>query len=138
MLEVWSFSINKGNIFGKKQKFSTPLQSFFLFSVSVNCIVLDWFITKIILILQKFVLRLLEMVANQGSRLEQSYVIKFLVAKCKPCEIYTIFDVCWEARFCQKNWLNVSLPLQTWVEKKIHNMETHWLSSKESSGHSNQ
>ena len=29
------------------------------------------------------------------------------------------------------NWLNIDLPLQAWVEKTVHGMETHWLSSKE-------
>ena len=29
------------------------------------------------------------------------------------------------------NWVNISLPLETWVKKTVHGVEAHWLSSKE-------
>ena len=43
-------------------------------------------------------------------------------------------DVLREACFNQKiftNELNIGLPLQTWVEKIIFRMETHWFPGKE-------
>ena len=57
------------------------------------------------------------MVANQTdcSRLEQRSIIKFLMAKCKPCEIYQrICDVYGEVHSNQKmftNELNMGLIL---------------------------
>ena len=71
------------------------------------CIDWNWFMAKIISISQNDVLRLFKMVANQTkcSRLEQRFVIKFLLAeKCKPCEIYgRKCDVYGEAYFSRKN-----------------------------------
>ena len=79
------------------------------------------------------------MVANQKecSRFQRS-VIKILVAeKSKLCEIYRrMCDVSREACFSKKkkrkkkkkmftNELNMSLPLQTRVEKIVHRMKTH-------------
>ena len=79
-----------------------------------------------------------KMVANQteASRLEQRTVIKFLMAqKCKPCEIYRrMHGVYWEAYFSQRifsNGLNMGLPIQAWVDKSVHRVETYWLSGKE-------
>ena len=55
--------------------------------------------------------------------------------KCKPCEIYRrVCSVYVEACFNQKiftNWQNMDLPRQALVEKTIHGVEAHRLSSKE-------
>ena len=68
---------------------------------------------------------------HKCSRLEQSSVIKLLVAeKYKPFEIYgRIWDVYRESIFT--NGLNMDLPLWAWVKKTVHGMETHWLFCKE-------
>ena len=63
--------------------------------------------------------------------LDQMSVIKFLLAKkYKPCEIYRrMYDVYWEACFNPKkclSGLNMGLPLQAWMEKTVHEVETHW------------
>ena len=86
-----------------------------------------------------FVLRKFKTATNQTehSRFEQRSLIKFLVAeKCKPCEIYRrTCDVYREAYFSKNkkgftNWLNINLPLQDWVKKTIHGVETYRFSGK--------
>ena len=67
---------------------------------------------------------------TEYSRLEQRSVMKFLMAEnCKPCEIYRrIWEVYREAYFSIKmftNMLNMSLPLQAQVKKKVQGVETH-------------
>ena len=80
-----------------------------------------------------FALRLFKMAINQSAP-GLNRVIKFWVAvKCKTCEIYRC-DVFREAYSSQKmftNGLNMGLPLQIRVKKTIHQVKTHWLSSKE-------
>ena len=85
-----------------------------------------------------FLLKLFKMAKNQTdhSRFEQKSVIRFLMAKkCKPCHIYTrMCDVWRKTCFSQKmftNRLNIGLLLWDWMEKTVHRVETHWLSSKE-------
>ena len=73
----------------------------------------------------------------ENSRLEQRSVIKFMLAeKCKPCDIYKwMSNVFQEARSRKKNIfinvLNMRLALQAWIEKTVHEVETHWQSGKE-------
>ena len=66
----------------------------------------NWFFSNIILILQRYVLWLFKIVANQADCfwLQQSSVIKFLVTeKCKPCEICRrMYDVYVERCFSKK------------------------------------
>ena len=69
-------------------------------------------------------------------RLEQRFVTKFLMTdKWKPYEIYrSMCNMYGEACFHQKIFtigLNIGLPLQTWIEKTVHGVETHWLATKE-------
>ena len=52
----------------------------------------------------------------ESSKLEQRYVIKFLVVKkCKLCEIYSEKHVLVKKMFT--NWLNISLLLQAKIKK---------------------
>ena len=80
-----------------------------------------------------------EAIQNDGkseyTRLEQSSIFKFLVdEKGKPYEIDRICDVHEEACFNQKNvykWTKHGLTPGAWIEKTVHEVETHWLSLKE-------
>ena len=77
------------------------------------------------------------MVENQSTLgFNRGFVIRFLmVEECNLCEIYRrMCDMYREASLDQKmftNGLNVGLPLQAWVKKTVHGVETWWLSSKE-------
>ena len=55
--------------------------------------------------------------------------------KWKSCEIYEEDVMCIKKHVLIKrmftNWLNMGLPRWAWVEKTVHRVETHWLSSKE-------
>ena len=137
LLETWtiirqslheSHSINKRKFFfflrKKQNKFS--FQNFFL--KCKLCIVWNWFIAKIILLSQKYLFYgyLKWWQIKQCSRLVQGFVIKFLVAKCKPCEIYR--RMCTEKHALVKkkftNELNMGLSLQAWVEKTVYGVDT--------------
>ncbi len=52
------------------------------------------------------------------SKIGLSFVIKFLVEKYKPCKIYRITLENVLAKIMFINGLNLSLPRQTYVEKK--------------------
>ena len=67
------------------------------------------------------------MVANQTecSKLEQRSVIQFLVELTQECMMST------EKRVLVKKCLQMVLLSCDFVEKTIHEVETHWLSSKE-------
>ena len=75
------------------------------------------------------------MIANQEcSRLEPRSVMKILlVEKCKPYEIYTTMLCVLGSRFLVlrkkkfTNGLNICLPLQAKVKKRLHGVETHQL-----------
>ena len=98
---------------------------------------LDLVDSKYYLNLRKnFLLRQFKMVAYKTmcTRLEQRSVINLLLAeKCKTCEIYwRICNVYREESFSQKmftNGLNKDFPLWDTVEKTVHRVEAHWLSS---------
>ena len=93
----------KGECFDKKQ--NTFFFRIFFHKYKL-CIVWNWFIAKIILILKNSYFEAIQNGANQTEyfRLEQISVIKFLVAEmCKPCEVYRrVFDVNRETCFSQK------------------------------------
>ena len=126
------WSLNKHGIFLKKAKYT-----FKIFSHKYKfCIVWNWFIPKIMLILQN---THFEAIPNGGkseySRIEQRSVISFrVIKKCKSCNIYRrMCDVNGEADFSKKNickWDQQGFPLWAWIEKRVHGPEIHWLSGK--------
>ena len=69
-----------------------------------------------------------------GTKLEQSYVIKCLVAnKGKSCEIYRrMYNVNRKACFSQifSDALGIGIPHRSWVEKKVNGVKPHWFSVK--------
>ena len=74
---------------------------------------------------------------KQCSGLKQRFIIKPLITeKCKLCEIYRrMCNIYGESCFSIKkkftNELKIVLPLQAWVEKTAHKVETHWFFIKE-------
>ena len=86
------------------------------FHKSKLCIVWNWFIAK------KIFLRLFKIVGNQ-TVLEQRSVIKFWMAKCKPCEIYRICNVYRKAFFSKKEKIftnRLNLDLLRWARTETH------------------
>ena len=106
-----------------------------LFSLKCKlCIVWNWYIAKIILILQKYLFwRLLKMMANQILKycLSSNFLFLWSVSHVKfteVCAICTKKYVLTAEIFT--NALNMDLPIQARVEKTDNRVKTLWLSLK--------
>ena len=114
---------------------------YFFFKNKINfshklCIVWNWFITRKILISQKYFIFSKWCQIKLGAWTEVCYQIFcdwemqiMWIMYGRMCGVYR--EVCLSKEEMFTAELNLGLPLQAWVEKTIHAVEIHWLSGKE-------
>ena len=129
--------IYKGHLISEILLEKSKIDSFYrIFSRNANFALtgIDFFCQNYFNLTKIFLLRLFKMPANQieCSKLKQSSVIKFLVAKrCKPCKTYRrICDVYKEAYFNRKNLYKCAKHgfdsmSQSWKDSSLEWKHTH-------------